>query len=496
MEGQLNEHPLAELIREIAAQKMYGALRLVRERARVAIYFEDGRLVFAASNLRPHRLREVLKRAGLANVQPDQLPNCSDDELSRALIESGRLTKEKLFKARCQQVSDVLRTALLWTNGSWKFDRRVRLADDVRVRVDVTRLLLECARHLPADFVASRFNDSNGISYLNVANGETTKLSPAETFVLSRANGPVSASELTALNNLSDQDGLRAVYGLSLSGLLQRSEWPTIFGQIAKQRRKTPQVHATSDAAITDDQADETGDVEDFLSHLQSAKDHYQVLDVARLADSKEIKRAYHRLARRYHPDRFHQSKAELRARVDSAFARIAQAYETLSESTLRAAYDAKLKKKGSTANAPTRAETTQASEEIGRNEAGPKSSDAGRAESSFRQGLAALERNERELAIRLLAEAAMLQPRNPLYRANYGHALIGTTNARRLAESELQTAVSLEPNNAAHRVMLAELYERLGLHRRARGELERALAADPKNEAARKLLANTKSKN
>jgi Tfp pilus assembly protein PilF len=52
-----------------------------------------------------------------------------------------------------------------------------------------------------------------------------------------------------------------------------------------------------------------------------------------------------------------------------------------------------------------------------------------------------------------------------------------------------LQAALALEPDNASHRVMLAELYQALGLRRRAHGEAERALAADPKNEAARALL-------
>ncbi len=51
MEGKLAEHPLAELIREITATGLAGALRLARERAQVAIYFESGQLVFATSNL-------------------------------------------------------------------------------------------------------------------------------------------------------------------------------------------------------------------------------------------------------------------------------------------------------------------------------------------------------------------------------------------------------------------------------------------------------------
>ena len=87
-----------------------------------------------------------------------------------------------------------------------------------------------------------------------------------------------------------------------------------------------------------------------------------------------------------------------------------------------------------------------------------------------------------------------MLAPRVARYRAHYGQALIGAVNARRVAESELRAAVSLEPNNASHRVMLAELYETVGLRRRAQSEVERALATDPRNEAARALLASLKN--
>jgi hypothetical protein len=41
--------------------------------------------------------------------------------------------------------------------------------------------------------------------------------------------------------------------------------------------------------------------------------------------------------------------------------------------------------------------------------------------------------------------------------------------------------------------MMLAELYQAVGLRRRALGEVERALTADPQNEAARALLARLK---
>lgn len=493
MEGHLSAHPPAELIREIVAVGLSGALRLSHERAKVAIYFEDGELVFAASNLRAHRLSEILKRGGFAD---DGFPaKASDEELAGALIKSGRVTAETLAKVRNKQVSDVLRAALLWTHGAWEFDPRVKLADDVRVQVDVNRLLLECARHLPASFVESRFRGTNGITCQTVAKKGAANLLPAEAAVLSKASGVVALSELSGLGGASKEDSLRAVYALSLSGLLERSEWPSVFGAQASKaplRQSRASAVKTVGGTNTAEPTDEAGDVQALFARLKGAKNHYDVLDIARLADAEEIKSAYHSLARRFHPDRFHKSDSTLRARVDSAFARIAQAYETLSDSSLRTAYDAKVTTKSPTA-APKKAAAPEKPAQAATKRS-EETSNAERAESNFQQGLSALKQNQRDHAIRLLAAAAMLAPREARYRANYGYALIGESNARRVAESELQAAVSLEPNNPSHHTMLAELYKTLGLRRRAQGEIERALAIDPRNVAARALLASLKN--
>ncbi len=497
MEGQLSKNPLAELIREIAATRLSGALRLTRERAKVAVYFKDGQLVFAASNLRAHRLRAIVKQGGLGDAQMSDLPaKASDVELAEALVQGGRVTAETLGKIRSKQLSDVLRLALLWTDGAWEFDPRARVADDVSVSVDVNRLLLECARHLPAGFVASRFSETNGVSYQTVAGRDATNLLPAEASVLSRASVSVGLFELSALGGASKEDNLRAIYALSLSGLLQRSDWPGVLGaqpSNAPHQTSRPSSLEAAGGISAAERIDETGDVQALFARLNSALDHYQVLDLARLCGAEEIRSAYHSLARRFHPDRFHKSDSALRSQVDSAFARIAQAYETLRDSRRRAAYDAKV-----TGKIPAAGATNGTASEKPDNVAakrGPKAPESARAEASFQQGLAALQRNQRDQAIRLLAEAAMLAPREARYRANYGHALIGETNARRVAESELQAAVALEPDNASHRLMLAEFYQTMGLRRRAQGEVERALAVDPQNEAARALLTSLKNK-
>lgn len=64
------------------------------------------------------------------------------------------------------------------------------------------------------------------------------------------------------------------------------------------------------------------------------ARDYYEILGVSRDADKEEIKRAYRRLARKYHPDVNKEPGAEDR------FKEINRAYEILSEPETRARYD------------------------------------------------------------------------------------------------------------------------------------------------------------
>lgn len=63
-------------------------------------------------------------------------------------------------------------------------------------------------------------------------------------------------------------------------------------------------------------------------------KDYYETLGVSRDADLEQIKKAYRKLARTYHPD---MSKA---ADAEARFKDVAEAYATLKDAGKRAAYD------------------------------------------------------------------------------------------------------------------------------------------------------------
>ena len=409
MNGQLSNRPLAELIREISARSQSGRLRLERERIKVAAYFDKGNFAYAACNMRSFRLREYLQKAGI--LQSEQLgrfdEGMSDLDLARKLCEDRSLPSQLVEQIQSKQVSDILRLALLWTDGVWDFDPRSRLDETVNVNVDVDALLAEAERRAPAK--------------------------------------------------------------------------PAKESQPAEKA------------------GDDEANVDAFLERLRRAESHYDVLGVESSAPPSELKTAYYDLARRYHPDRFRKADPALLTRLESAFARITQAYDTLRDDALRSNYNAKLqarKRAQQVADAtakpatPSPDPTPQTSDT---SPAEPRISTAERAASDFKEGLAALEQGQRTAAIGLFASAARLAPNEARYRAYYGQTLAAQEKTRRAAETELQAAVKLDPGNAEYRMMLAQLFRDLGFSIRARGEAERAVAADPNNRKARELLRELK---
>ena len=76
----------------------------------------------------------------------------------------------------------------------------------------------------------------------------------------------------------------------------------------------------------------------------QPATDHYKVLGVGRDASDRQIKKAYHKLALKHHPDKSPECKKSQESdrckRANRIFMKISRAYETLSDPEKRRYYD------------------------------------------------------------------------------------------------------------------------------------------------------------
>ena len=70
------------------------------------------------------------------------------------------------------------------------------------------------------------------------------------------------------------------------------------------------------------------------------AKDYYKILGVDKNATEDEIKKAYHKLAIKWHPDKHTNDSEEDKKKAETMFKDIAEAYEVLSNPTEREKYD------------------------------------------------------------------------------------------------------------------------------------------------------------
>jgi curved DNA-binding protein CbpA len=545
MEGQLRDHPLVELIHEISGARLSGALRIAFERVKAVVYFESGQVVAAVSNLRALRLTQILLMLGAldaARLFAIAGEGASDDEAASALINAGLLEESALRRARARQTAEVLRDILRRPEGEWNFDSRVRLAGERHTSTNLLQHLIEGARELAPEVVSRRMgNDGETLAPVPDASEKLEAtgvlLSPAEGFVMSRIYEPTNLRYVIAVSGIPEDETRRAVYALALGGLITRERWPRALPAYvphqttARPAANVPAPAAESpqaDAAASEPEAQEASahagaeadprELMEELLALARGETHYALLGVTRSSTTADIKRAYYSLARRLHPDRLRRAAdANEQQRIDAAFAKIAQAYDVLKDSKLRASYDLKIEKQRSSSKSadagaqhdPTHTDTPPRTEAPRANADAPSrpaSATAGgaqseqskneEAEQKFRQGLAAYAKKEFAAARLLFGEAARLDPRRARYRAHLGRTLARDKATRRQAETELLAAIALDALDASFRVMLAELYRDVGLRRKAEAQLERALVLEPTNAEARALFEELRRDN
>jgi curved DNA-binding protein CbpA len=191
-------------------------------------------------------------------------------------------------------------------------------------------------------------------------------------------------------------------------------------------------------------------------------EDHYATLGVPRDAPADAIRKAYLALAKERHPDRFPDTAAKEEAQ--RFFARLTEAFSTLSNPRERREYDAQLSRP-----AP------KTPEERGR--------------AAFAKAQALLAQGAFEQGIDELHAAIHFAPAVAEHHAALGRALAGQPRTAREAVAALEEAARLDPRNTAYPLELARLLVAQGMKLRARRFAEAASRLDPRNAEAAALL-------
>jgi curved DNA-binding protein CbpA len=398
MQGEIAEGILPGLLRGLYVGRRSGTLHLVRGQEEQSLRLRGGHIVNATTNVREDRLGEMLVRRGLLSA-PDlaratEIVVRDKRRLGEVLAELGLLDVGGLEDAIALHVHEMLARLFAWPDGRYSFrdETGEPSAAEVTLKLSTGELILEAVRAVKdPDVVRYALGDLDRVVALSsdpLLRFQKLTLSPADGFVLSRVDGTSSARELLQMMPLPAEEAQKSLFGLLSTGVIEYAE-----GQ--KRKREAPRETAApappppsqpaatavppaqaappaapapppgqavaspappaappaaaapapaAAAAPLDPKAEERRrEILEAWEGLK-ARNHFEVLGLERAVGETEVKEAYFRLAKRFHPDVHHgASLGDLRDKLEAVFIRLGEAYDTLRDPKRRADYEERL---------------------------------------------------------------------------------------------------------------------------------------------------------
>jgi len=389
MQGTLSEGVLPGFLRDLYVGRKSGLARFVRGSEERNVGFRRGHISHASSNVPGDYLTAMLQRNGLLSAPDYERCNAKmiaeKKRLGEVLLELGLMTKDKIEESLALHVRELLLKVFSWNDGGYSFEEQADAdlmgVEDVTQRLSTGELILEAVRRVQdPDVVRYALGDTNRVLQLSndpLLRFQKIALNPVDGFVLSRVDGTLSAHEVIELAPVATSEAEKSLFGLLCTGIVEYLPGPPkkryVRGQTGKFRAlpnpepvpaaaapaapvrpqaqavpppaaPPPQTAPVAAAETKDDgkqgRRQEIGEMFDGLK----TRNHFEILGIQRASNETQVKEAYFRLARRFHPDTQHDtSLADLASQIEAVFIRIGQAYETLRNPKSRAQYEERL---------------------------------------------------------------------------------------------------------------------------------------------------------
>jgi tetratricopeptide (TPR) repeat protein len=545
MNGDLAEGVVPELLREIYVGRLDGTLHLVRGKERQSLRFRRGTIVNAHTSVQEERLGEMLVRRGLlseADLARATAAVVRDGRrLGEVLGEMGLIDSSGLEDAVALHVHEMLARVFTWHDGTYAFEEQADGApgEELTLKLSTGELILEAVQAVrDPDVVRYALGDMDRVLVLSsdpLLRFQKLTLSPAEGFVLSRVDGVTSAREIVQMIPLPAEQTQRSLLGLLSTGAVEyvgvrrprdasapvhpaperplvppptpvapppvsppppsapaRPAAPPLATPVAP-----PPPGPTPDGPATLDEkaAERRREILEAWEGLKT-RTHFEVLGLSRSVGEAEVKDAYFRLAKRFHPDVHHSaSLGDLRDELEAVFIRLGEAYEVLRDPRKRGDYEDRLGRQRPKAGVPAGDAAPGAphpAEPAAPEPPRDPEEEARLAEESIRRAAKLVEQEKYWDAIQLLQPAIDAVQGKARLR---GQLLLARSKARnpkwaKEAEEVLLTAARESPQAVDAWALLGELYAQKGLRTRAVTMFRKAIELQPDHEGAAQYLA------
>jgi curved DNA-binding protein CbpA len=484
--GDIKDLTIPWLFQDLRKEKETGTVVFSREREIKKVFFKNGDILFASSNLDEDRLGEFLMRTGKITI--DQFDKASESvikngkKLGSVLFETGILTALDLVAQVKLQVKEIVINIFSWRDGGYQFDGRpLPVSEIIPIQMSTGDLIIEGIRNLDWNRVRKSLPSIKTILRTSTDPSllfQSVHLDQDQRAVFSLIDGSKSIQEICVLSGIGDFNTLKAVYTLLALRIVEPGEIKT-----REEKIESTVVRETVTAEEKSDAQDAAPAISVTKEMIQNAFDslgrqnHYEVLEVGHGATTLEIKKAYFHLANLYHPDRhFEPEMHDMKEKLEALFSQIHDAYETLSSKTARHQYNIDL---------ASGSERERAEEKVHQG----KSANRETARAQYNEGMKQFNQRNFWGAEEAFAWAIRLDPENPEYIFRRGLTLARIPRRGHEAEEHFVKAIEKAPGKSEYHLELGNFYARSGLKGKALAAYQNALQHDPNSDTINKAI-------
>jgi curved DNA-binding protein CbpA len=463
LKGHVRDFRLADTLIGLQKSQITGFLNFEIDDIVKTIYLKKGDMIFASSNEGKERIGERLARDG--KLSPEKLHLALTEErktqerLGKILVRLGYITPKELWHAVRHQVEDTILSLFILENGRLVLDETPLPAEEtITLKLSAANLIYNGTKRInnfnrirnelpPMDSILS-FSSDPYYLYQELTLDHTGKK------VISYIDNKSSIRDIIALTQLDGVGVLKTIYALLSSRVLiirdkstPGEDAPVGAGEEIlsqnKEKKRDPGLKK---------------EIEDIYQRLDNIG-YYGVLGLEFFSPISEIKRAFYKTVKKFHPDiHFSLDDDSVKNKLSHIFSCINEAYRTLSDPQKKREYDKSLTIK------PAKLTTNQ-----------------DKAKVKFEKAKVLIKKHKYSDAVLLLEQALYYDRKSAEYHFYYGLVLI-KQNKLKEGKRAIERALELEPFNENYVTELAFIYLRSGLYRRARSLFEKALSIAPDN--------------